>query len=180
MGDSLKVISGGQAGVDRAALDAAMELGLPVGGWCLRGRLCEDGMVPDRYPLWETRSSEFHVRTQRNVESSTATLILTRGTPTGGTRYAVEIATSMRRPLLVLDLTRPDRDPVEQVVEWLEEVQPRVLNVSGPRESGAPGIAMEARRVLEDALRAFAAVPELEPAAAIALLSPAAIRTTIS
>jgi hypothetical protein len=153
MDASLKIISGGQVGVDRAALDAAIELGLPVGGWCLRGRLCEDGTVPEQYPLWETRSSELHVRTQRNVESSTATLVMTRGTPTGGTRYAVEIASSMRRPLLVLDLTRPDGDPVELVVSWLRDVQPRVLNVCGPREAGAPGIASESRRILADALR---------------------------
>lgn len=149
----IKIISGGQAGVDRAALDAALELGLPVGGWCLRGRLCEDGALPERYPLSETRSTEFHVRTQRNVETSSATLILTRGTPTGGTRYAVEMASTMRRPVLVLDLTRPDGDPAELIAAWLLDVNPRVLNVSGPREAGAPGISAEAHRVIAEALR---------------------------
>src|SRR5262245_5804645 len=99
-----KVVSGGQTGVDRAALDVALEVGIEAGGWCPRGRWAEDGTIPARYPLIETRSSDVHVRTQRNVEISSATLVLTRGSPMGGVRYTVEIAESMRRPLLVVDL----------------------------------------------------------------------------
>jgi hypothetical protein len=152
MHSELKIISGGQTGVDRAALDVAMELGLPVGGWCPRGRLSEDGAIPEQYPLTETRSPEFHVRTQRNVEASSATLVLTRGAPTGGTRFTVEVAQSMRRPVLVVDLMRPGDDPIQLVSRWLAEIQPRVLNVAGPRESGAPGIAAETWRILRESL----------------------------
>jgi hypothetical protein len=148
----MKVVSGGQTGVDRAALDAAMALGLEVGGWCPRNRWSEDGPIPPQYPLCETRSPDVHVRTQRNVECSTATLVLTRGSPMGGTRYTVDIAQSVRRPLLVVDLAAA-RDPVGDVVRWLLQVSPEVLNVSGPRESGAPGITDQASFVLYQAFQ---------------------------
>jgi hypothetical protein len=144
----MKVISGGQTGVDRAALDAALELGMPIGGWCPKNRWAEDGPIPSAYPLYETRSEDVAVRTQRNVECSTATLVLTRGSPMGGTRLTCEIANSMRRPLLVVDLTDPFDDPVDTIVDWLKKEQPRVLNVAGPRESGAPGITEQTRTLL--------------------------------
>jgi hypothetical protein len=149
---SLKLISGGQSGVDRAALDVALSLGLPAGGWCPSGRRSEDGLIPEHYPLQETRSAEFHVRTQRNVETSSATLVLTRGTPTGGTRFAIEFCRTLRRPVLVVDLFDRAQDPAEKIVRFLAEVEPRVLNVCGPRESFAPGIGAEAQRVLSRAL----------------------------
>lgn len=152
---SLKIISGGQTGVDRAALDVGLELGIEVGGWCPRGRKAEDGLIPDHYPLLETRSSEIHVRTQRNVESSSATLIITRGAPIGGTRFTVEIALSMRRPVLIVDLDDHELDPVIAIVEWLETISPHVLNIAGPRESGAPGITQETRTILEEVFRSF-------------------------
>lgn len=149
----LKIISGGQTGVDRAALDLAMQEGLPAGGWCPKGRIAEDGPIPPMYPLWETRSSEYHVRTQRNVETSSATLIITRGTPTGGTRFTAEIAGSMRRPLLIVDVGRmDDDDAITEIVGWLGDVKPAILNVAGPRESGAPGIQRQATRILKAAL----------------------------
>ncbi len=85
-----KIISGGQTGVDRAALDVAIELELPCGGWCPRGRLAEDGTVPDRYPLQETRSAEYAERTERNVIDSDGTLIIATRPLTGGTALTVE------------------------------------------------------------------------------------------
>ena len=80
-----RIVSGGQTGVDRAALDAALELGIAHGGWCPRGRLAEDGPIADRYGLRETASSDYAVRTEQNVVDSDATLILHRGPLTGGT-----------------------------------------------------------------------------------------------
>jgi hypothetical protein len=147
----MKIISGGQTGVDRAALDVGFELGFETGGWCPRGRWAEDGPIPNHYPLSETRARDVHVRTQRNVESSSATLVLTRGSPMGGTRLTVDIAESMRRPLLVVDLNGDD-DPVDQIVEWLVATKPLILNVAGPRESGAPGISEQTRTILRLAL----------------------------
>ena len=136
--DGIKVVSGGQTGVDRAALDVAMELGIEVGGWCPRNRWAEDGRIPDSYPLMEVRSENVHTRTQRNVECSSASLVITRGTPMGGARLTAEYASSMCRPLLVLDLIT-SQDPVAEIVDWLDEVRPSILNVAGPKRERRAG-----------------------------------------
>src|SRR3954454_8651242 len=85
-----KIVSGGQTGVDRAALDVALALGIPCGGWCPKGRKAEDGPIEDRYPLSETPSSDYRQRTLWNIRDSDATLILTWGEPTGGTLLTVK------------------------------------------------------------------------------------------
>lgn len=147
----MRIVSGGQTGVDRAALDAAMEAGFDVGGWCPRGRLAEDGRLSDHYPLLETASSVYAERTERNVVDSDATLIVTLSEPSGGTALTIRFAQRHRRPFLVV---RPD-DPQasDTVLKWLREWNVGVLNVAGPRESGSPGVYAEARdlvkRVLE-------------------------------
>jgi hypothetical protein len=147
-----KVVSGGQTGVDRAALDAALALGLPCGGWCPRGRKAEDGTIDPRYPLAETPSDDYAQRTEWNVRDADGTLVLSRGRLRGGTALTVALARRMRRALLVLDLDEgPDPGDVET---WAREEGVRVLNVAGPRESQRPGIHSAARRFLEDALAA--------------------------
>lgn len=145
-----RLVSGGQTGVDRAALDVALELGLPVGGWCPRGRLAEDGPLPERYPLEETPSQEYPQRTEWNVRDSDGTLVLTRGRPSGGTRLTVRLAAKLEKPCLVLDL-EADPDP-SQLRAWLAEAEVAVLNVAGPRASGQPGIHEQAARWLRRAL----------------------------
>ena len=144
------MISGGQTGVDRAALDAAAAAGLPIGGSCPRGRLAEDGPIPACYPLVETPSADYPQRTEWNVRDSDGTLILARGAPSsGGTAFTLEVARRLGRPALVLDLDeRPDPDVVRA---WCTARAVRTLNVAGPRESGAPGIYAEARAFLEAA-----------------------------
>jgi len=133
--------------VDRAALDVAMELGLPVGGWCPKGRKAEDGTLPARYPLKETPSEDYAQRTTWNVRDSDGTLILTRGTTTGGTAQTVDDAVRLRRPYLVVDLAEaPDAAAVRA---WLARHHIRVLNVAGPRESKSPGIYREASQFLQ-------------------------------
>lgn len=133
-----KIISGGQTGVDRGALDAAIALGIAHGGWCPRGRLAEDGPIPGRYELHETDSPDYPVRTERNVLDSDATLILCCGQVSGGTELTLRLAERHRRPCLVVDLDRPlDVDPVRR---WLVSHQVQVLNLAGPRESQSPGI----------------------------------------
>lgn len=141
-----RVVSGGQTGVDRAALDAALERGLPCGGWCPRGRRAEDGLLAERYPMRETPSADYAERTEWNVRDSEATLVLTWGPPTGGTAYTIDRAVSLGRPLLVVDLTAPR---LESVRDWLRAESVRVLNVAGPRESGRPGIYAKSRAFLE-------------------------------
>jgi hypothetical protein len=145
-----RIVSGGQTGVDRGALDAALALGIPCGGWCPRGRRAEDGPIDGRYPLRETPSADYAQRTEWNVRDSDGTLVLTRGRPTGGTALTISLAPRLGRSCLVLDLaTHPDPDAVW---EWVEERGIGVLNVAGPRESQHPGIQADARALLEAAL----------------------------
>jgi len=133
-----RVISGGQTGVDRAALDVAMEMGLAHGGWCPAGRLAEDGRIPDRYRLRETPSPDYPARTEQNILDSDATLVLCRGQPSGGTELTVRLAGQHGRSCLVVDL---DASPAtEDVRRWLADQKVRTLNVAGPRESQNPGI----------------------------------------
>jgi hypothetical protein len=145
-----RVISGGQTGVDRAALDVAEQLGLTWGGWCPAGRLAEDGTIPEHYPLTETPTPEYEERTEWNVRDSDATLILTIGEPSGGTAHTIECALAQAKPYFVLDLEAAGGAHV--VEEWLETNRIRTLNVAGPRESKAPGIELKAARYLRELL----------------------------
>jgi hypothetical protein len=141
-----KVVSGGQTGVDRAALDVALERGIPCGGWCPKGRLAEDGVIPSRYPLRETPSAEYPQRTERNVRDSDGTLLLVRGEPRGGSAFTLRVAARLGRPRKVVDLTEAP-DP-EAVRLWIAVSSVRTLNVAGPRESDSPGIHAEAAAFL--------------------------------
>ncbi len=141
-----KIVSGGQTGVDRAALDVAMALSIPCGGWCPKGRLAEDGVIPARYPLSETDSADYDLRTRLNVRDSDATLILNPGPLDGGTLRTVELARGTAKPHLVADL---DGAPApDDVAAWLGRTRPRVLNVAGPRESKRPGVHAKAAEYL--------------------------------
>ena len=146
----LTIISGGQTGVDRGALDAAIALDVPHGGRCPRGRLAEDGRIPARYRLTESESPLYRVRTEENVLDGDATLILARGPLTGGTRLTRNLARKHGKPCLVVDLAR-DAD-LEAVRAWLAAHAVSKLNVAGPRESQSPGIAGQARQLLRDLL----------------------------
>jgi hypothetical protein len=146
----MKIISGGQTGVDRGALDAALDLGLSRGGWCPRGRRAEDGPIDSRYPLWECDTDDYAVRTEQNVLDSDATLILCRGPLQGGTRLTARLARRHGKPLLVLNQFEPDAAGL--LAQWLLAECPRVLNVAGPRESNEPGIQDDTRRFLVEVL----------------------------
>lgn len=135
-----QIVSGGQTGVDRAALDVALELGLPCGGWCPKGRLAEDGPIPERYPLRETRTTRYARRTLWNVRDSHATLILAREPLGGGTAYTERCARELERPCLVAPPDAADTAALERVRAWLAANDVEILNVAGPRESGAPGV----------------------------------------
>jgi putative molybdenum carrier protein len=132
-----KIVSGGQTGADRAALDVAFERGLPVGGWVPKGRFAEDGPIPERYSgLVETESSDPAVRTSLNVRDSDATLIVSHGPLTGGCLLTLEEARRRGKPVLHLDLH--ETTPVTAAARlrlWLDAAVPRTLNVAGPRAS---------------------------------------------
>lgn len=141
-----KIVSGGQTGVDRAALDVAAELGIARGGWCPRGRRAEDGPIPETYPLQETPSKDYAQRTEWNVRDSDGTLILAAGGLSGGTGLTKTRADDMGRPCMVVDLDRPADK--RAVAEWARTHRISVLNIAGPRASQRPEIANEAKLFL--------------------------------
>ncbi len=143
-----KIISGGQTGVDRAALDAALELKIPCGGWCPKGRRAEDGIIPPHYPLEEASSSAYPVRTALNVQDADGTLVITWGSPQGGTALTIQLAQKYRRPYLMVDLSQEPN--FITVREWLSQNKIQVLNIAGPRESEAPGIYKRAKLFLKE------------------------------
>ncbi len=136
-----RIVSGGQTGADRGALDAAIALDIAHGGWCPRGRRAEDGPIDQRYQLQETQSSRYSDRTRQNVIDSSGTLILCRGPLQGGTELTYRLAQRFAKPCLVIDLA--ENASVEVVRQWLMDHDIRVLNVAGPRESSSRGIARD-------------------------------------
>ena len=146
-----KIVSGGQTGVDRAALDVGLALGLAVGGWCPKGRRAEDGRIPARYPLVEIPEPDYETRTCHNVEESDGTLILNRGKLDGGTAFTMAHARQIGKPCLIVAL----EEGIEPAAfrDWLEANSIAVLNVAGPRESQRPGVYAAAVRGLEAWLR---------------------------
>jgi hypothetical protein len=147
-----RIVSGGQTGVDRAALDVAIELGLPHGGWCPKGRRAEDGRLPEHYQLQETSSTDYASRTAQNVLDSDGTLILHRGPLRGGTRLTAQIARQHNRPLLRIDLSAPAKSAVAAIRAWLTRHRIATLNVAGPRESTQPGIGAQTSAILRQIL----------------------------
>ncbi len=138
-----RVLAGGQTGVDRAALDAALAAGIAAGGWCPAGRWAEDGRIADRYPLVETASADPAERTRRNVEAADALLVLAPPPVVGGTALALAHARALGRPLRVVDPFAADA--AARIAGFGAGA---VVNVAGPRESEVPGVYAAAHRVL--------------------------------
>lgn len=139
------VVSGGQTGADRAGLDVALSIGLPIGGFVPAGRRTEDGALPDSYEgMTETRSASYTERTVLNVRHSNATLLFHfEDEISGGTALTLKAAKKWGRPCLSVQLhpeLHPSDDRVKEVRSWLRRRKVQVLNVAGPRESEAPGI----------------------------------------
>ncbi len=141
-----RIVSGGQTGADQGALEAAMRLEVPCGGWCPEGRRSEKGEIPARFPLRELPGAGYLRRTEMNVVDSDATLVLAYGEPRSGSRKTVEFARRHGRPCYCADLGKgSDSELVPDILAWLEGIGPGlVLNVAGSRESGRPGIQRRA------------------------------------
>ena len=146
-----RIISGGQTGADRAALDFALHAGIECGGWVPKGRMAEDGIIPARYPnLLETDSEDPKMRTELNVRDSDGTLLVTRGIPGGGSAFTLEFATRLGKPLLRVDLERESSElATGRVLLWVYDVHPSTLNVAGSRDSEDPEIYDLTKAVLE-------------------------------
>lgn len=142
-----RIVSGGQTGVDRSALDVALALGIDCGGWCPRGRRAEDGRLDDRYPLLETPTADYAERTEWNVRDSDGTLVLLQGAPSGGTALTITLARRLGKKCRVVDLDEPL--DLGSVRAWLRRHRIAVLNVAGPRESGCRGIGGRAVKFLQ-------------------------------
>ena len=130
-----KIISGGQTGADRAALDFALENGFEIGGWIPKNRRAEDGRISEKYPnLIETEAENPDARTELNVRDSDATLILSHGELTGGSKLTFELTGKYRKPSMHIDFSKINVQPaVEKMRKWLESIDCQVLNVAGAR-----------------------------------------------
>jgi hypothetical protein len=145
-----KIISGGQTGVDRAALDVAIKLAIPHGGWIPQGRLTENGPLPPEYRLQETLSTSYADRTEKNVLAADATLIISRGPLTGGSEYTREMAVRHNRLWLHIDLERIAAFQAATTInDWIAKQEIATLNVAGPRASKDPKIYKDTFNIME-------------------------------
>ncbi len=159
----IKIVSGGQTGVDRGALDAALTVGFPCGGWCPQDRAAEDGPIPDKYPLVPLPHGGYRQRTRLNVVDSDGTAILYVEALSGGTRLTRNLCALLKRPYVLIDARRivEPAAAAEKILQFVDENQIRTLNVAGPRASGWPdgyGFAIAVvSGVIEGTREAFAA-----------------------
>jgi hypothetical protein len=146
----VKIISGGQTGVDRAALDAALKHRIDCGGWCPAGRLDEFGRIPDRYPVNELERGGFTERTLQNVKDSDGTVIIYSGKLSGGTEQTVRFCLEQQRPHQLLDASKiPAEEAARLIAGFVRNHKVDILNVAGPRESEWPEGYDYAYRALE-------------------------------
>lgn len=148
-----KIISGGQTGVDRAGLDAAIALNIEHGGYVPKGRKAEDGQVPQKYHMEEMKKGGCPARTKKNIEASDGTVIFCQSRPSTGTKLTVDHAVQIKKPVLVLEIDAVSKQAaVGMIREWIARENIEVMNVAGPRQSSAPIVALMAKKILIEAL----------------------------
>ena len=149
-----RIISGGQTGADQGALDAAIELDIPHGGWVPKGRKTEAGPLPAKYQLKEMPTSSYSARTERNVVASDGTLILSHGPLTGGSALTEVVAKKHKKPFLHLDLTETSRFGATQLIaSWIAQTGIELLNVAGPRASEDPDIYLATKEIMRTVIK---------------------------
>ena len=147
-----KIISGGQTGVDRAALDFAIRHEIPYGGFIPKGRRAEDGRIPDTYRgLVETQTSDPAERTRLNVMGSEVVLVVSHGEPDGGTKLTISLARQYGKPLIHIDLSQGNLFGEDVFQPCSALVRCNETLIAGPRESKSPGIYDDAFTFLEQA-----------------------------
>ena len=152
----MKIISGGQTGVDRAALDVALKHGVESGGWCPTGRLDEFGRIPDRYPVKELENGGFTERTLQNVKDSDGTVIIYPGKLSGGTEQTLRFCIEQKCPHQLIDASKtPIEEAARLVSNFVRENKIDILNVAGPRQSEWPAGYDYAARTLAIFLNPF-------------------------
>lgn len=135
--------------MDRAALDVALELKIPCGGWCPKGRKAEDGVIDPMYPLRETPLEDYSQRTEWNVRDSDGILVLSYGEPMGGTALGIEFCKKQLKPCFVINLE--EKCDKQAFIQWFKENKIRILGIGGPRESHKPGIIYaRSKAILKD------------------------------
>jgi hypothetical protein len=148
-----KIISGGQTGADRAALDFAIAQNIPYGGWVPKGRKTEDGTLPEKYRLQEMPTPEYSKRTEKNVLDSDGTVIVSHGFLTGGSALTREFAIQHQKPWIHIDLMKLSlKDASKALIVWLKENNIQVLNVAGPKAGKDPRIYEATLNLLKNVL----------------------------
>ena len=151
----MKIVSGGQTGVDRAALDVALKYDIDCGGWCPAGRLDEFGRIPGRYPVKELEQGSFAERTLQNVKDSDGTVVIYDRELRGGTAYTVDCCKQLKRPHNLIDAANISTDEASNAITgFVREYKIDILNVAGPRQSEGPEGYDYAFRALEMLLAA--------------------------
>ena len=150
----MKIVSGAQTGVDRAALDAALECRVETGGWCPEGRESEDGIIPQKYPVIELPNSGYRQRTKQNVIDSDGTVIIYFGYPRGGTELTISFCIKERKPYALIDAEEMSIESAsKKIKKFIDENSVSILNVAGPRAGGEPRAYEYANKVILSVLQ---------------------------
>ena len=161
-----KIISGGQTGADQGALDFALDNGIDAGGWCPKGRICESGAIPARYPVEEVTEDDYNFRTKLNVRDSDGTLVIIRdGFMEEGTHLTIDYCKELDKPYFLADvgvMSGREESLLSALLIWFDEHQIAILNVAGNRESNSNGIQAETAGLLKKGLTKLNEQSEME------------------